>query len=125
VNGFDSTSIAFQLGDRVGAPARNPGDVGLPQDIRRLLQQDVNVTPSIRGFGVLPIVVMPAELQALGGDDLSNSIELASKRGPFGFAAVALARRRRRRVNRLNAQVSTQLDRSDRIGAQPVETDMR
>ena len=49
-------------------------------------------------------MVMPAELQTFGGDDLSNPIELAPKRGPFGLAALPLAGRRRRSVNRLNAQ---------------------
>ena len=71
------------------------------------------------------MVVMPAELQALGGDDLSNPVELASNCGPLGLAALAFARRRRRRVDRLNAEVTAHADRSDRIGAQPVEADMR
>jgi hypothetical protein len=68
---------------------------------------------------------MPAEFQALGGDDLAKSIKRASVLGPLGLATLSLAKRRRRRVDRLNAQPAAQPNRSYRIGAQPVEADMR
>src|SRR3954470_24223936 len=71
------------------------------------------------------MVVMPAELQAFGGDDLSNPIKFASNCGPLGLATFAFARRRRRRVDRLNAEVTAHAASCDRIGAQPVEADMR
>src|SRR4051812_342929 len=125
VDGLDPTGIALQLGDRIGTAAHRPGDVGLPQQLRRLLQQDVDVALAIRSLGVLPMVVMPAELQAFGGDDLSNPIEFASERSPLGLATIAFARRRRRGVDRLNSEVSAHADRSNRIGAQPIEADMR
>src|SRR4029078_8283231 len=109
----------------IAAAAPRPGDVGLPQQIRRLLQQDVDVALAIRRLAVFPMVVMPAELQALGGDDLANAIEFTPNCSPLGLAAVALARRRRGCVDCLDAEVTAHAACCNRIGAQPVEADMR
>ena len=108
----DAAGVAPELGRRIGAAARDPGEVGLPERGPALLRTSGRDSscPSA-AFRIPSDDCASRRRDPRRVDDRAELRQLLAERAPFGLAAVAFAERRRRRKDGAHAEIAADRDR--------------
>src|SRR5215469_8802570 len=122
--GSDATLVASKLSDGIGTAARDPGEVGLPDEVRRFGEHDVQIESVARRLLVFPVVIVPAEGETFGIHRFAQLRELLAKGAPLRFTTVAFANERCWRKNRLDPQVLADFRYCPCVGTQTIHADM-